>query len=268
MSELDTESKTIEQVTGYPERRRPVKLPQEELGEIWSKVTQKKGDDGLTYTFNENGKLICGARTKNGSPCKTSPITGRNRCRLHGGASPRGLAHPRTSHGKYSKDLPSRLALRYEEARTDEELLALREEIAVIDVRLGDLLTRVDSGESGAVWRKIKKTYRDMSRAVRAGNQQEFAELLNEMGQLINRGHGEYAAWNEIFKAVESRRKVTESERKRLTDMKQIMTAEEATHLLSFVVATIRKHVKDRRTLASISQEISKYVVDRRHVSG
>jgi hypothetical protein len=28
----------------------------------------------------------CGARTRSGAPCKSAPVTGRRRCRMHGGA--------------------------------------------------------------------------------------------------------------------------------------------------------------------------------------
>jgi hypothetical protein len=28
----------------------------------------------------------CGARTRSGTPCKSAPVTGRRRCRMHGGA--------------------------------------------------------------------------------------------------------------------------------------------------------------------------------------
>ena len=28
----------------------------------------------------------CGARTRSGAPCKSAPVTGRQRCRMHGGA--------------------------------------------------------------------------------------------------------------------------------------------------------------------------------------
>jgi hypothetical protein len=44
----------------------------------------------------------CGARTRAGSPCERFPAPGRTRCKLHGGASPRGIAHPRFQHGAYS----------------------------------------------------------------------------------------------------------------------------------------------------------------------
>ncbi|MDJ0321845.1 HGGxSTG domain-containing protein [Pseudarthrobacter sp. PS3-L1] len=35
------------------------------------------------------GKLICGAKKKDGTPCKMLPMAGATRCRRHGGASPR-----------------------------------------------------------------------------------------------------------------------------------------------------------------------------------
>jgi hypothetical protein len=43
----------------------------------------------------------------------------------------------------------------YDRAIADEELMSLRSEIAVIDVRITDLLMRADSGESGRLWRQL-----------------------------------------------------------------------------------------------------------------
>lgn len=45
----------------------------------------------------------CLAKTKNGSPCQRFPLRNRTRCRLHGGLTPRGAAHPSFKHGEYSK---------------------------------------------------------------------------------------------------------------------------------------------------------------------
>lgn len=52
----------------------------------------------------ETGK--CGARLRGkdaGRFCTEDPVTGRTRCRNHGGASPRAAEHPRTKHGLYSR---------------------------------------------------------------------------------------------------------------------------------------------------------------------
>ena len=35
---------------------------------------------------NDTGGGACGARTRSGQPCKSAPVTGRRRCRMHGGA--------------------------------------------------------------------------------------------------------------------------------------------------------------------------------------
>lgn len=50
----------------------------------------------------------CGARLKGedaGRFCADVREKDRSRCRLHGGASPRAAAHPRTTHGLYAKNL-------------------------------------------------------------------------------------------------------------------------------------------------------------------
>jgi glucans biosynthesis protein len=51
-------------------------------------------------------KSICGARTRSGHACKTSSITGRTRCRMHGGTNngaPLGNKNA-FKHGRYTAD--------------------------------------------------------------------------------------------------------------------------------------------------------------------
>jgi len=48
-------------------------------------------------------KNICGAETRSGTPCQRRPAKGANRCKLHGGASPKGTDSPNWKHGLYSK---------------------------------------------------------------------------------------------------------------------------------------------------------------------
>ena len=40
--------------------------------------------------------MRCGARTRGGAPCKSWPVRGRRRCRMHGGKS----TGPRTAEGR------------------------------------------------------------------------------------------------------------------------------------------------------------------------
>jgi hypothetical protein len=51
----------------------------------------------------------CGARTRSGAPCKSAPVTGRRRCRMHGGAdgsgAPEGARNGNYKHGRYTKEV-------------------------------------------------------------------------------------------------------------------------------------------------------------------
>jgi hypothetical protein len=49
------------------------------------------------------GKKLCGARTRAGTPCKRIARQPQGRCRLHGGGSLMGFAHPNFVHGHRSK---------------------------------------------------------------------------------------------------------------------------------------------------------------------
>jgi hypothetical protein len=260
-----TEADIIQSAASMTHRsiRIPVTKTPEEAG-----IRQEKGDDGLTYSYDiSTDRLICGAKTRGGNYCKKDPIRGRNRCQLHGGKSPRGIAAGRFKTGKYSKDLPARLSERYLTATSDEKLLELRDEIALIETRLGDLLSRADTGESGATWSQIKTAYEQLRKAASVNDQRKFTESLNEMGRLITKGAGDYAVWDEIFKAVSAKRRGVETERKRLVDLKQMMTAEQAMGMLSFVVATLKaqayrhfdKHDADK-FLADVSVEINNFL--------
>ena len=100
---------------------------------------------------------VCGAKTRQGNPCQRSPARGRTRCRLHGGATPRGRASPHFKTGKYSSLLPDRLIGRYEEGQAAADLRSLRSEIALLQVRIIELLGQLKdaSPENKPIWEMI-----------------------------------------------------------------------------------------------------------------
>ena len=60
-----------------------------------------------TVFVSQDGR--CGARTRSGSPCKSAPVTGRRRCRMHGGAdgsgAPKGPRNGNYKHGRYTEEV-------------------------------------------------------------------------------------------------------------------------------------------------------------------
>lgn len=182
------------------------------------------------------------------------------KCRIHGGLTPTGFALPQTKHGRYSKHLPTRLMDRYLEAQSDPDLLALRDEIALLDARLSDVLGRVDTGESGQRWTNVQAAMKAFDAAERTGNVDEMKEALFTLRHEIRMGVMDYAAWDDIRSLLDQRRRTVESERKRLVEMQQTITTERAMLLLAAVADTIRRHVTDRDILAAISAELGRLV--------
>lgn len=206
--------------------------------------------------------MRCEAKSKqSGQQCKKDAIPGRAVCHIHGGKSLLGIASPSYKTGRYSKFLPARLAARYEEMRGDAELLEMREEIGLVDTRLADLLSRVDTGESGALWQGLMKARIDLLAAKRGNDIIGQSLALNKMLDLISQGHADYRAWAEIGGALEQRRKLVESERKRMIETQQMISSERAMALLGAVVNIIKEHVDDRAVLAAISSGINNLII-------
>lgn len=192
----------------------------------------------------------CTAKSKRtGQQCKAFAVPGRSVCRHHGGKTPQGRALPQTTHGRYSKHLPTRMLASYEQAQHDPELLNLREDIALLDARLSELLKRVDSGESGKLWQDLRAAWKVVRNAA---NDDEKNMAIAELGPLIERGYQDTQAWGEIRAAIEQRRKLVESERKRLIEMQQMMTMSQAQLLIARLYDVVTQHVSDRATLAAI----------------
>jgi hypothetical protein len=68
----------------------------------------------------------CNAKLRGGGKCSNPPVTDRKRCRMHGGATPVGIASPHFKDGKRSKHTALGLAERIRQAQNDPALFELR----------------------------------------------------------------------------------------------------------------------------------------------
>ncbi len=165
-------------------------------------------------------KNICGAKTRQGTPCARRPARGRTRCRLHGGATPRGRASPHFKTGEYSKFLPDSLIGRYEEAQADSDLRSLHRDIAILQVRIVELcqLVRHDGSPETDRW------------------------------------------WGMIAKTILLKNRVINQEAKLLVGKRQVISIERLMTLLAAIQRVIFRHVPDPQTQAAISEAIHELV--------
>jgi hypothetical protein len=208
--------------------------------------------------------MRCGVRNKRIGGrefCGSWPVKGRTRCRMHGGKTLVGTASPNYRSGRYSTYVPTGLRARYEQAHTDPDLLSLRSELALVDARLGDLLSRVTTGESGQLWMDLRKAHRAFTRARLAQDVHQMSVALAKQELIIESATQDHAAWAEIAELIEQRRKLAESESKRLVALQYVLTHEQALLFMHRLVDIITQHVPDKKALSAI-------IVDLQQIAG
>jgi hypothetical protein len=202
----------------------------------------------------------CGARTKHdGTPCERSPIRGRTRCLLHGGKTLVGTASAPYRNGRYSRYVPHKLKEHYERAESDAELLSLRSEVALTDARLAELLSRVHTGESGQLWTDLKRAHQEFKVAKRSQDDVRMQITLTRVEYLIDSAVQDHAAWAEIGELIEQRRRLTESEAKRLVSLQQMLSKEEALLLVHRLIDILTERIPDKRILSGIIVDLQQF---------
>lgn len=85
----------------------------------------KRKNEPMQRINDEVLRTHCGARTRSGQPCRNPPVTGKVRCRMHGGAHGSGGQPGNLNackHGRYSAEaVQERLGFR-ELMRTVQQL--------------------------------------------------------------------------------------------------------------------------------------------------
>jgi len=201
-------------------------------------------------------KLICGAKTKSGFLCNAHPMAGRWRCKYHGGNALIGMSNHAFKGAGYSAHLPPRLASRFEHAMNDPDLLSARSESALLQVRIQEVVRRLRSGESGALWKKLLETYSKLEASFAKGDVDVVAFLLSDIGKIIRQGNKQEKVWRELSQAIEDKTRIAARENTRQKELAQILTAEQAIKLISTVLLAVRKHVADRGIQNAIGREV------------
>ena len=181
------------------------------------------------------------------------------RCYMHGGKSLKGLASPTYKGKGYSRYFPrKKLAEIYVRSYDDPELTRLRKDLALVETRLVELIQSLNSEQSGTLWKQIRKKHQELKRS--KTNSKKATKLLHEIGELIESGSSNHSIWKEIGQQIELRRRLLDSETKRVLTAHQVMTAEEVRMLIDTVANLIRDHVKDRKTLHKITDGLIEFI--------
>lgn len=181
---------------------------------------------------------------------------GRTVCLMHGGKTPRGVSSPHYKDGRYSKDLPTRLAELYERSEGDEHLLSVRQDIHLLDALLLNNLAKLDSGESAESWQLMRKAVDALTDGIAAEEYSKVQKALREMRDVINGRIAHYATEEEIRSKLEQRRKLVETEQRIQHQGERALTVEQAMLLVGALAGILKARINDTAVLGAIQADI------------
>lgn len=206
------------------------------------------------------GRTRCKAILRTGRRCRLPTVRGTQVCHKHGGLTPRGIASPHFKHGRYSKYMPVGLAEAYRRAIHDPDLLILSSEIALLDARTLEILQRIRTGEGRRAWEELKAVAASARAARERGDNPELIRLLLQiLDKVEDYTDSESDLWEEVYQLVEQRRRLVESERKRMVELKQFLTLDQAANLMNALAMVVKQNVSDPVALRRIADAFAGY---------
>jgi hypothetical protein len=226
-------------------------------------------------------RRICGAKRRGKDAyCRKDPVRGAKRCRLHGGTSPRGIAHPRYTNGFYSTHMPAgpgnSVAKKFRAARSDPDLLSLMDDLAVFHVHMAELFERLGCGESGAAWEELQELSAQLSgstseldAAIRSGDDELFKQSVaaiqagaRGLRALVEVAKGRRETWDEIHDVQRLKTRTAAAEWRRQVDEKRLVSAEQAMALIVAIMHSVKRNCPDPRAQAAIAFDLSLFIRD------
>lgn len=226
-------------------------------GEPIVELGYKKSLDNM-WVHPEPGFRIgrCKMIKRTGERCRNAVRRGWSVCRHHGaGTTEKPGGRPPVT-GRHSKYLPIRFLERYEEFLTDPDTLSMRSELALLDTRVGEVVERLDTADGADAWNKVRQAWYTLR------NHKNVDDIVDAEGLLedaLESYAGEEEIWKEVSGLIEQRRKVADTERRRVIDAHQYLSYNEAQAMLAFVIDTVFTYVEDSQVRNAISDRLKAF---------
>ena|ERR1041385_7461737 len=206
----------------------------------------------------------CAAHSKRtGQRCRDNAMRGSHLCYHHGGATPKGIAAPQMTTGKYSRFLSLRLASHYHDALADPDIHSIKDEVGLAEARLKDLLSRTESSDLGHAWLTLDAAWQEFARCRTLGDVAGMGVALAQVEAQVARGKADYLLWSDITDKLKLLSDLRLKEHKRLIDLQAMITEERALLIFGLIMQAIREAVlkyAEKDTASHILRDIQEAV--------
>lgn len=201
--------------------------------------SQSEYQRDLKAYYNEK---ICGALTNSYKFCRSSPLP-NGRCRFHGGKAAKMEKAGNFKHGGYSKYLPQALMDKYKTATEDEELLSLKDEAALVTARLYELSEKITHTAGKINYMELLRKYENYKAALRA-NMDSADFLLSDFEATLVSIKEDLRIWDEIALMIDTKRKIVDSEFKKMKAKDQYVEVEKVMLLVGGLMDIVSKEIE------------------------
>jgi hypothetical protein len=156
----------------------------------------------------------------------------------------------------------TRLASKYNQMKTDGRILSNRHSIEIIDHRVEQLIERIDKNDAPDRLNKLQRLWNEFRNMESKGNEMEALLIKKEIDEQFAAAREDYLSWEQMFNAIDVRRKMVDSEVKVAKDIQAILTAEDAYELVAKLLGSVIQVVDDPNQLKRIQYEFTKIVGD------
>lgn len=218
-----------------------------------------EGKHGREKTYK-----TCGAKNRKGLPCNKPPSRGRTRCRMHGGNAKLGIAHYNFRNGKYSNYLPTGLLDKYERSMLDPMAKTHGPELNLLDAKILDLLEKNQESDIEPAYREIQKLWDVFRKANSDKNTNLLESTAIRIHEILSGDITPTSRWTEIYECLELRRRMLDSEQRRLKDQQQMISIEELLILVRYIGDSIKtaitKHIdteSGRLVISDVTRDLT-----------
>jgi hypothetical protein len=118
--------------------------------------------------------------------------------------------------------------------------MRLRDEVALVDVRIKELVGKLDTGETGEAWRKLQQLTGAYTEAKGEKNPEAQIEAAEKIVALIQAAGSVFSAWNEINMQVDVRRRLVETESRVMINLSSHLTLDNVGTYFAALTAAVK----------------------------
>lgn len=246
---------------------------------VSSPEAEVKEHDGLQWVFYDGNPIVVLGKRKalpkeychvepgynvgrcrliktDGTRCKNPVREGWTVCRYHGAGysdNPGGGAIT-LKNGRYSQYLPNNMLSRFQAFMLDPDSLTLYGELSLVTTRISQLSERLQSCDNPQAWLKVNGALGKLKKL--AGSAADVDEAITLLQEAVAAPAAETKIWHEIDKLIDTRRRLSETEQKRIILNKKYLTLQEANAMLAFIFDAVMSYVTDETARAQIASKL------------